>query len=125
MANAKKYKIIKDLALIHDGGAQQLRLNVIQWERQAPKYDLRLWTNSWPEGWIPGKGLLLSDTEAERLCRALSEDLLLSALEIVKDGQNDRDPEAEQLPPDEDPEEGAQNGQNGLLTDQTENPAGE
>ena len=120
MTKPIKYKIIKDLALIHDGGTQQLRLNVIQWERQAPKYVLRLWTNSWPEGWIPGKGLLLSGTEAEALCRALSEDLLLSALDVVREGHHDRDPEPEA----EDPGEGAQNAQDGLLTDQTENPAG-
>lgn len=115
MTKPIKYRIIKDLALIHDGGVEQLRLNVIQWERQAPKYDLRLWSDSWPEGWIPGKGLLLSNTEAEILCRALAKDLHLSAL----DDQNDRDPEPEA----EDPGEGAQNAQNGLLTDQTENPA--
>lgn len=106
MTKPIKYKIIKDLALIHDGGAQQLRLNVIQWERQAPKYDLRLWTNSWPEGWIPGKGLLLSESEAGILCRALAEELSLA--DPVEDDTNA-----------ENPGEGAQEAQEGILEDQT------
>lgn len=113
------YRIIKDLALIHDAGAQQLRLNVIQWERQAPKYDLRLWTLTWPEGWTPGKGIILSDKEAEILCKALSEDLLLSALEKTQTR-----PEQNHDLPAEAPGEGAQEAQEGLLTDQTQNPAG-
>lgn len=103
MAN---YRIIKELALINNTGTQQLRLNVIQWPGHAPKYDLRIWTNTWPSSWTPGKGLLLSEREARILCRSLEEDLFLSEPE---------NPEAV---------EGRQEAQEGVLIEQAENPAG-
>lgn len=106
----QKYKIVKNLALLHDGGTQQLRLNVVQWPGHPARYDLRVWTNAWPESWIPGKGILLSDYEARILCRALEEDFLLMEMPETKAGQ--------------DAEENPQTAQEGLLPEQTENPAG-
>ncbi|MBQ4424562.1 MAG: hypothetical protein II882_02360 [Lachnospiraceae bacterium] len=90
MAN---YQIIKELALLHDKGLEQMRLNIVQWENQAPKYDLRVWKNTWPEGWTPGKGMILSNQEARILCRALEEDFLSEIDEnTLEGGGNDKQP---------------------------------
>ena len=104
-----EYKIIKELALIHDGGTQQLRLNIIQWPGRPARYDLRVWTNAWPDRWIPRRGVYLSDQEARILCRALEEDFILTDLATA--GQ--------------DAGEAPQAAENGVLTDQAENPAGD
>lgn len=107
-----KYRIIENLALLHDGSVEQLRLNVIQWDEQTPKYDLRLWKNTCPEGWIPGKGLIFSNSEARILCSALEKALFLT-------GCN----EWNKKPVKEDTGEGPETAQNELLTDLAENPA--
>lgn len=106
----EKYRVIKELALVHNGGAEQMRLNLVQWGKQPAKYELRLWMIRWPEGWIPGKGLLLSESEAGILCRALAEELSLS--DPVENDTNA-----------ENPGEGAQEAQEGILEDQTIIPA--
>ena len=106
-----EYKIIKEIAMLNDRGNQQLRLNIIKWGTKPPRYDLRIWIASWPEGWIPGKGLLLSGAEARKLCQVLEKDFLLadqSMKQIAETIQNDQG--------SQDVGEGAQEAENEILT---------
>ena len=75
----KGYRISKQIALIKDAGTQQLRLNLVSWNGQPEKYDLRIWSTAFPNGWIPGKGILMNEDEARVLCNALLTDLGNSA----------------------------------------------
>ena len=70
MAN---YKLEKEIAVIRDAGASRIMLNLISWGGQPAKYDLRAWRNTFPEGWLPDRGLVLDEGEAVILYKALKK----------------------------------------------------
>lgn len=71
MANIK-YDIVEKIAVLSERGEWSKELNKISWNNRPAKFDIRDWNHE--EGRM-GKGVTLSDEEAQELLRAL-EDLL-------------------------------------------------
>ena len=64
-----KFEIIQHIGVLSEG-AQGWRkeLNLVSWNGREPKYDIREWA---PEHEKMGKGITLSQEEAEKLCELL------------------------------------------------------
>lgn len=69
------YKIEKQLGILSRSGSMRLELNLISWNDNPPCYDLRVWINSRPEGWLPAKGIILKAKEARILAELLQKAL--------------------------------------------------
>ena len=65
-----EYKIIRQIAVIGKKGSWNLELNVVKWKEHPEKLDLRSWNDDHTKC---GKGITLSDEEAESLCTVLEE----------------------------------------------------
>ena len=60
-----KYEIVKELGVISEGArGWNKELNLISWNGNAPKYDIRDWS---PDHEKMGKGVTLSDDEVKKL----------------------------------------------------------
>ncbi len=65
-----KYDIIKTLGVLSESSRGWTReLNLISWNGNAPKYDIRDWA---PEHEKMGKGISLNKKEAQQLAELLS-----------------------------------------------------
>lgn len=65
-----KYEITEKIAVLSEKGNWTKELNKVSWNERAAKYDIRDWNHE--EGKI-GKGITLSDEEAEVLKEALNK----------------------------------------------------
>lgn len=65
-----KYEITEKIAVLSEKGTWTKELNKVSWNERAAKYDIRDWNHE--EGKI-GKGITLSDEEAEVLKEALNK----------------------------------------------------
>ena len=65
-----EFKIIKELGSLSERGEYTIEVNLISWNGDAPKLDIRKWR---PSG-KPGKGIALSDEEKEKLKEILLND---------------------------------------------------
>lgn len=67
-------KIEKEIGALSetDGGAVK-KLCLISWDNAPPKYDLRVWMTDRKGDVIPCKGLAMTEEEAKRLYKLLSE----------------------------------------------------
>lgn len=64
-------KILNTLAEISRTGTSAKRLTVVSWNGNPAKLDLRTWRTD-DTGTRPGKGITLTDAEAQTLATALS-----------------------------------------------------
>lgn len=65
-----KYKIIRKIGTLGDASENAAKeVNIIQWGKYAPSLDIRKWYNG-----KPGKGITLSEDEAEALYQYLKEE---------------------------------------------------
>lgn len=65
-----KYEITEKIAVLSEKGNWTKELNKVSWNERPSKYDIRDWNHE--EGKI-GKGITLSDEEAEVLKEALDK----------------------------------------------------
>lgn len=65
---AIKYEIVEHLEVLSEKGEWRKELNKVSWNDRPPKYDIRDWNHD--QGKM-GKGITLSDEEAEILKEAL------------------------------------------------------
>lgn len=65
-----KYEITEKIAVLSEKGNWTKELNKVSWNERAAKYDIRDWNHE--EGKM-GKGITLSDEEAEVLKEALNK----------------------------------------------------
>ena len=71
MAGEIKYEIIEELGVLSESAKGWTKeLNLISWNRGAPKYDIRDWA---PEHEKMGKGVTLSEEEAKALHKILGK----------------------------------------------------
>jgi hypothetical protein len=66
------YEVTQQLAVLSQNGAISKELNLISYNGEAPKYDLRTWRRT-PEKVTLMKGLTLSDEEMELLKDAIAK----------------------------------------------------
>ncbi|MDR0197954.1 MAG: hypothetical protein LBI36_07045 [Oscillospiraceae bacterium] len=65
------YEITKELGVISENAkGWQTRLNMVSWNGNEPKYDIRPWS---PDGERMGKGISLSEEEMKRLTELFDE----------------------------------------------------
>lgn len=65
------YEIVKEIAVLSEGNKGWTRqLNLISWNKGAPKYDIRDWA---PEHEKMGKGITLTAAELMALSDAINE----------------------------------------------------
>lgn len=69
---AVEYKIIDTVAVLSDKGTWNLELNIVKWGDHAAKFDIRTWNEDHTKC---GKGITLTDEEAEILITALQKKL--------------------------------------------------
>lgn len=67
------YEVIEDFGLLGTRGNYELRLRLVAWNGNEPKYDIRPWKDDPDRGEICGKGITLSGEELEAL-----KDILIS-----------------------------------------------
>ena len=67
---AFEYEIIKHIATLGETNGRTLEVNLVSWNKHAPKIDIRRWSLDHD---FMGKGIAMTDTEAEALCKALKE----------------------------------------------------
>ena len=68
-----KFEIVKQLGVISESTKGWNReLNLISWNGGNPKYDIRDWA---PEHVKMGKGITLTESEAQKLLELLSESI--------------------------------------------------
>lgn len=66
-----KYEIVKHLGVIAESSKGWTKeLNLVSWNDREPKYDLREWS---PDHQKMGKGVTLSNEEADKLKKLLNE----------------------------------------------------
>ena len=65
-----KYEITEKIAVLSEKGNWTKELNKVSWNERAAKYDIRDWNHE--EGKM-GKGITLSDEEADVLKEALNK----------------------------------------------------
>ncbi len=69
-----KYEIVKEIGVLSEGSkGWRKELNLVSWNGAEPKYDLRDWA---PEHEKMGKGITLTDEEAEKLKQLLDRALV-------------------------------------------------
>lgn len=72
MAYGKKkeitHKLNKKIQVIGVNSKYTIELNIISWNQNGPKYDLRRWDND-----FPAKGVALTSQEMKNLKQALNE----------------------------------------------------
>lgn len=65
------YEIVKEIAVLSEGNKGWTRqLNLISWNKGAPKYDIRDWS---PDHEKMGKGITLTAAELMALSDAINE----------------------------------------------------
>lgn len=65
-----KYEIVEEIGVISENAkGWRKELNLVSWNSAAPKYDIRDWA---PEHEKMGKGITLSDDEAQELKKILA-----------------------------------------------------
>ena len=78
MADAP-YKIVKDYGVVADHGKNMIKLQLISWNNNPPKLDLRLWTRTidqnGKENWYSINGLTMSKQELVYLNKMIEEQL--------------------------------------------------
>lgn len=80
------YKIVKELATLRTDSRRQLRLNLMKWDNKpGVRYDIRLWYEGLPGDWTPGKGIILSESEAQMLVRVLEDEILLAGRQAAEE----------------------------------------
>lgn len=68
-----KYEIKKEIGVLSESsGGWTKELNLVSWNGAVPKYDLRDWA---PEHEKMGKGVTLTEVEADRLKELLNQEL--------------------------------------------------
>lgn len=73
---ALEYEIKKTITSVNDGMSDMnLELNLVSWNRRAPKYDIRRWSDDHTQ---MSKGLTLNETEVVKLFQNAGE--VLSAI---------------------------------------------
>lgn len=69
-----KFEIIKEIGVLSEGSkGWRKELNLVSWNGSEPKYDLRDWA---PEHEKMGKGITLTEEEAEKLKQLLDRALV-------------------------------------------------
>jgi len=69
-----KFEIIKEIGVLSEGSkGWRKELNLVSWNGAEPKYDLRDWA---PEHEKMGKGITLTEEEAEKLKQLLDRALV-------------------------------------------------
>ena len=64
-----KFEITQHIGVLSEGAkGWRKELNLVSWNGREPKYDIREWA---PEHEKMGKGVTLSQEEAEKLCELL------------------------------------------------------
>lgn len=66
------YKVIEDYGSLGKRGNYDLRLRLISWNGNEPKYDIRPWKDDPERGEIMGKGVTLSGDELKKLGEILN-----------------------------------------------------
>lgn len=66
----KEFAIIEHIAIIGTKGKWPIELNRVKWGENAPKLDIRAWSEDHEK---MGKGITLTDEEAVELRRALEK----------------------------------------------------
>lgn len=66
------YKVIEDYGSLGKRGNYDLRLRLVSWNGNEPKYDIRPWKDDPERGEIMGKGMTLSGEELEMLGKILN-----------------------------------------------------
>ena len=69
---AIEYKIIDRVAVLSTKNTWTLELNIVKWGDNAPKFDIRTWNEDHTKC---GKGITLTDEEAQALVSALQRRL--------------------------------------------------
>ena len=64
------FEVVEDLGVIGQRGSRELHLAVVSWNDRKPKLELRTWDE---EMTTPGKGVTLSEDEAELLMNMLKD----------------------------------------------------
>ncbi len=65
MAGSIKYEIVKEIGVISErSGGWKKELNLVSWNDNAPKYDLREWA---PDHVKMGKGITMTAEELKKL----------------------------------------------------------
>ena len=70
MAKDIKYEIVEEVVVLSESGNWSKKLTKTSWNGESPKLDIRSWNT---ERDLIGKGLTLTDEEADILCRALQD----------------------------------------------------
>lgn len=65
-----KFEIVKEIAVLSESKNWTKELNIVKWEDNPPKYDIRNWSENHEK---PGKGITLSKEEMEILISSMSE----------------------------------------------------
>lgn len=68
------YEVIEDFGFLGTRGNYELRLRLVAWNGNEPKYDIRPWKDDPDRGEICGKGITLSGEELEALQNILNAD---------------------------------------------------
>ena len=66
------YKVIEDYGSLGKRGNYELRLRLVAWNGNEPKYDIRPWKDDPERGEISGKGITLSGDELKTLAEILN-----------------------------------------------------
>ena len=67
------FKKIKECGLLSESGAHRKEVNIISWNNQKPKLDIRVWL----PGERPGKGVSLDKSEMTKLKELLDNEITL------------------------------------------------
>lgn len=59
-----EFKIVEHIGVINDSGKWKTELNLVSWNGQKPKYDIRSWNEDHTQ---MGKGITLSEEELDVL----------------------------------------------------------
>ena len=101
-----KWEVIRHIATLDETSEQSLELNVVQWNKWNPKYDLRLWKDG-----KPTKGVTLTEDNLRDLFNAIGEEL-----NLFEEEENYEDLEDEDF--EDDDEENDDDGENDDVEDE-------
>lgn len=77
MANNIKYEVVEDCGIFgYKGNTKTLRLRLVSWNGNEPKYDLRPWTMGTDGSEMPSRGFTLDHREDLETLRDLIEMVL-------------------------------------------------
>ena len=65
------YEITDSIAVLSKKKASTVELNMVSWNGDPPRYDIRRWYEGWSER-TAGKGITLTEEEARLLLEALT-----------------------------------------------------